>query len=206
MNPFLKTELEIINWLNKMQIRNYSIIPNENPQWSHCSFVVNVIGNVILKQEKLTHLPIQFCSIKGSFDISGNELTTLKGSPWEVYGPFYAHDNPLSNLDDAPQDVAEFSCSGEIILEAIVKLDCEIAFNFIHGEKNIEKLIPELKNLYTYDKTYQGWVFVDKISNRDNDRKLGNQKFKTFIASLMEKSRLEKQIINKESDTKQQKI
>lgn len=192
MHEFLKTEIEIKNWLNAMSVENYSIkkhiIPNNS------LFVVDIAQNVSLRQKQLSYLPIQFGLIRGSFDISDNSLTSLKGTPFEIVGPFYCHDNPLSSLDYAPKKAGVFSCSGELALKKMPSLECEINFDFIHCEKQVENIIPELKELYQYDATYKGWVLSYKINSQVH------KNVKTIIQSLIEKSRLEKNV-NQITDT-----
>jgi len=106
MNQFLNTKSEIIQWLDSMEIENYSIKPNDKHR-----FIVNVSGNVWLCGFKLRHIPVQFHSVNGNFNCSYNMLSTLKGCPQIVDGNFDCGDNKLTNLEHSPQTVGEdFIC------------------------------------------------------------------------------------------------
>ena len=77
--------------------------------------LINVNGNVSLVGEIIDHrynhlkkLPVQFGVVKqGLFNISGNKLTTLKGSPQKVEGSYFATDNDLTSLEFSPVEVTE---------------------------------------------------------------------------------------------------
>jgi len=62
---------------------------------------------VDLSGHGITKLPdyIKFNIIGGSFGISKNKLTTLKGCPRIVFGDFFANFNELTSLDYAPERV-----------------------------------------------------------------------------------------------------
>lgn len=97
------TKEEIVNWLNEMDIKKYVI--NED-------LTVDVNTNVYIKQKfKMFNLPIQFNTIKGSFVVRRNTLTTLKGFPYKVFGNFSCEANNLTNLEYAPYSVdGNFLC------------------------------------------------------------------------------------------------
>lgn len=175
---FIDNYDDVKAWLEEMNIDNYVI---------HDDLTVDA-NFINLSKKQLTHIPIQFGIIRGGFDISDNLLTSLKGSPSKTYGPYNCHDNPLTNLQYAPKEVAEFSCSGAIKLEGLYNLECDIRFGFIHSEKKLENVLLELKEFYHYDTRYQGWVFSYKI-NHDK------QNFNSFIESIIEKSKLELSIL-----------
>jgi len=60
----------------------------------------------------LTQLPVKFKEVKGHFDCSYNQLTSLKGCPIDVRGSFYCDNNELISLYDAPKRVGkDFNCS-----------------------------------------------------------------------------------------------
>jgi hypothetical protein len=71
---------------------------------------IDVDGNVILYDKRLTKLPLKF-SVSGYFACDHNQLTSLLGSPISVGSDFYCHDNRLTSLDGCPQSVGRvFSC------------------------------------------------------------------------------------------------
>lgn len=94
--PYLKNKADIVNWLEFMHVKNYHI---------HDDGVVDVDGKVRLFKEKLTYLPIQFGTVTGSFSCQGNQLTSLKGSPYSVGEDFICCDNQLTSLEFLPLQI-----------------------------------------------------------------------------------------------------
>ena len=98
----LKNKTDIKNWLNKCKVKNYTI--NDD-------FTVDVEGGVNLDYKKLTHIPVQFGSVTGSFYCMHNQLITLEGCPHIVGGDFSCSRNKLTNLLGSPKTVSgNFSC------------------------------------------------------------------------------------------------
>ena len=93
----LKTKEEIEEWLNKMQIKKYTI--NDD-------LTVDVDGYVNISRKNLTEIPFQFGKVYGYFDCSVNKLTSLKGCPIYVNGQFWCDMNKLKNLDNCPEHVS----------------------------------------------------------------------------------------------------
>lgn len=89
---------DIINWLQKYDIKNYTILSDSS---------VDVTGDVKLsgRLTNLFKLPINFNNVEGDFDISENELVSLEGSPKKVGGSFLAHKNELNSLKGGPKEV-----------------------------------------------------------------------------------------------------
>ena len=99
--------LRIINWLNEMEIENYSI----NDDLS-----VDVDGSVWLNNKGLNEIPVQFNKVINTFDCSHNQLTSLEGAPREVGGWFSCQNNQLTSLEGAPREVGMwFGCSNNKI-------------------------------------------------------------------------------------------
>ena len=68
--------------------------------------------NVDLRNYKLYQLPLKFGIVRGYFNCSYNNLTTLEGAPEKVAGYFYCHSNNLTTLEGAPKKVKRsFYCS-----------------------------------------------------------------------------------------------
>lgn len=66
------------------------------------------------EEPKLTTIPEKYngATIKGFFNCSNNNLTSLVGSPSLVHGSFYCANNQLTTLEGAPKDVEGFfQCS-----------------------------------------------------------------------------------------------
>jgi hypothetical protein len=112
--PKDKSEVEKI--LSLLGVKNYTI---------NGDLTVDVNGSVNLHMFEnkdayddedrgtLKSIPLQFRKVKGSFDCSGNQLTSLKGSPQSVGGAFFCNYNQLTSLEGAPQSVGEeFNCDG----------------------------------------------------------------------------------------------
>ena len=89
---------DIINWLQKYDIKNYTILSDSS---------VDVAGDVKLsgRLTNLFKLPINFNNVEGDFDISENELVSLEGSPKKVGGSFLAHKNELNSLKGGPKEI-----------------------------------------------------------------------------------------------------
>ena len=61
-------------------------------------------GNLYLSHKGLTELPdLSEVVVKGDFNCSGNQLTSLEGAPKEVGGSFYCSNNQLTSLVGLPQ-------------------------------------------------------------------------------------------------------
>lgn len=102
----LQTPEEIIAWLDEHQVKNYQIRKKTADEpFYYPAWVVDVNQSVDLRYKNLSELPVQFGSIQGFFDISGNALTSLKGSPYLVTDSFIAMNNQLQDLEFGPQRV-----------------------------------------------------------------------------------------------------
>ena len=114
----------IEDWLNEYNIKNYTI--NDD-------FTIDVDGDVNLVRKNLMEFPeyIQFGVVKGTFNCSGNRLTSLRGCPREVrLGNFLCNHNQLTSLEGVPKKVEKiFDCSNNKLtsLEGAPK---EVRWNF----------------------------------------------------------------------------
>jgi hypothetical protein len=73
---------------------------------------VDVNGDVNMDRMNLIKIPIKFGKVTGNFTCSGNQLTSLEGSPQSVRGDFYCSKNQLKSLKGSPQSVGgEFYCN-----------------------------------------------------------------------------------------------
>lgn len=105
-NSFLKTKEEITDWLDKYEIKNYTLL--ENPEYG---YVVNVKNNVILGGKNLNFIPVKFHEVEGYFHCHNNQLTTLEFCPISVEGSFSITANKLTSLKGCPTTVGDFYCS-----------------------------------------------------------------------------------------------
>jgi hypothetical protein len=104
MNKIFRHKHEIIQWLDKMNINLYTIEENKDPD-SDFKFVVSVRNNVYLVNKNLTHFPIQFGVIEGTFNCSQNKLTSLEGAPFNVRDDFICSNNQLTSLKYCPKKI-----------------------------------------------------------------------------------------------------
>jgi hypothetical protein len=73
---------------------------------------IDVNGDVYLRYEGLTELPLTFNRVDGYFNCGDNFLTRLKGSPKWVGGSFYCYNNRLTSLEGSPEYVTlDVDCS-----------------------------------------------------------------------------------------------
>ena len=87
---------------------------NTHGKWSvNRKGLVDVERNFWCASQGLENfLGIRFGKVGGNFVCSGNQLTTLEGSPRVVEGNFYCRNNQLRTLEGAPREVGEvFYCS-----------------------------------------------------------------------------------------------
>ena len=95
---------ELIKRLEKFSIKNYTI----NSDGS-----IDVNDNLDLQDLGLIEIPFNFRNVTGDFDLSYNELTSLKGCPKDVGGYFSCSENILINLIGGPVYVyGNYYCYG----------------------------------------------------------------------------------------------
>ncbi len=96
----LKTREEIMVWLDRMRIHNYTIRDD---------LTVDVDGNVDISAGWLYHIPVQFGVIFGDFNCAHNYLTNLKGSPRRCE-TFRCGHNEITGFEGAPEECKNFCC------------------------------------------------------------------------------------------------
>jgi len=110
-HQLLKKPEEITAWLNSMGIPGYQLKPD-----AKYGYVVNAYEEVDLSYKNLTHIPVQFGSIMGSFYCQHNQLTSLLGCPQSVDFVFDCSNNLLTSLEFAPNMTGDdFDCSHNCI-------------------------------------------------------------------------------------------
>ncbi len=101
-SKFPTDKKEIKKLCKKYKIKNYTINKNGT---------VDVDGDVVMVERKLTRLPLKFGKVSGHFDCYGNKLKSLEGAPKEVGGDFDCTWNKLTSLEGAPIEVGgDFDC------------------------------------------------------------------------------------------------
>jgi hypothetical protein len=101
---FLETKKEVINWLDAMRIKNYTVFDLKD-------FPIDVDGHVNISGKLLGEIPVNFRTVNGCFDCSENLLTSLQGSPSTVQD-FLCNNNELTSLKFSPKKIdGNFDCS-----------------------------------------------------------------------------------------------
>jgi hypothetical protein len=106
---FRSGESKIGKICQKYGIKNWSI---------NSDGLVDVDNDVFLYNKELTKFPLKFGKVTGYFTCHHNQLTTLKGCPYEVGGYFDCRVNKLTSLEFCPRRVGgEFWCARNNIRE-----------------------------------------------------------------------------------------
>jgi len=102
-NNILKNKQEIEDWLNTLEIENFTV---------NNDLTVDVDDNVDISDKNLTEIPVQFNKINGWFNCSGNkELKSLKGCPQIGITDFLCRDCDLRDLKGVPKEIkGRFEC------------------------------------------------------------------------------------------------
>ena len=84
-----------------------------NVSYTISNGIITVDDNLNIIDKGLTDLPdLRQVIVKGDFDCSNNQLTSLQYAPQTVTGDFYCNNNQLTSLQYAPQTVSGyFDCS-----------------------------------------------------------------------------------------------
>lgn len=87
--------------------------------WSYENRLVNISGSFDASYNHLKDLDgINFGIVEGDFDVSDNELTSLKGCPEEVTGDFLCSSNFLNSLEGGPKIVrGNYHCSNNDLFD-----------------------------------------------------------------------------------------
>jgi len=167
-----KTVIE--DWLKSYNVTNYFVTRR---------FMIDVYSNVDLVNKDLTNLPhyIQFRKILGSFNISHNKLTSLKGCPHRVKASFYCNNNELDSLEFGPIQVeGSYLChqnninSLKFLPEHINNLSC--SDNLLKTLKFIPEEIHG--DLHCHNNNL---ISIDDFPNRiDGDLYISFAKYKKF--------------------------
>ena len=120
-------KVEIENWCDEMNIRNYTI---------NSLGEIDVNGNVELVEKKFKELPYKFGTVTGYFSIKEcKNLISLKNCPDKV-GSFFAcsYNQKLDSLVGCPKEVEEDfwckSCKREFTIQEVKSL-CKVKRNII---------------------------------------------------------------------------
>jgi hypothetical protein len=108
----------MVNVVKITQLLNHYFDIGGNIQIDPITGVVDVRdgGVRLLRDNRIEQLPVQFGRVDGLFLCSGNQLTTLEGSPQHVGVLFHCDHNKLTDLKGAPTQVGGgFWCSNNML-------------------------------------------------------------------------------------------
>lgn len=125
----INTRQEIEEILDELVIQGYRI--NDD-------LTVDVNDDVDIGDLKAKVIPFQFGKVTGSFNCSGNELTSLKGCPTSVGRSFYCSNNKLVSLKGCPPSVVDFRCSNNLITDFDVKIET-LTFECLENKPTLTK-------------------------------------------------------------------
>jgi hypothetical protein len=136
----------IKEWLDQNFITNYRIKKDGT---------ISVYTSVNLNSQHLGNFPkyIQFDKIYGNFDISHNELTSMRGCPIYVKRSFWCVNNKLTSLEYAPKKVAELFCCWanpvKFTWKAIWRI-CEVGEEILadNGHKSVNTIIESVNEKF----------------------------------------------------------
>lgn len=138
---------------------------------------IDVMGDVNLRDKKLTQLPIKFNKVSGDFNCNINRLTSLIGSPSTVGGKFTCTSNlKLTSLEGGPSIVGgDFGCSANKISSLIgapssVGGDFYCSKNLISSFEGLPKHIG--KNIYFSPNAKLSYIYSDIQKELDIDFKI----------------------------------
>jgi hypothetical protein len=101
-------ERSIEDWCVEFNIKSFKINKDN---------IVSSKKDVELFKNQLEKIPIQFGIVGGNFNLSYNNLTSLKGSPRKVGVNFYCNNNHLKSLEYGPVKVGNnYDCSDNDLL------------------------------------------------------------------------------------------
>ena len=123
----------IYNWLDEHGIKNYTL--NDKGE-------IDVDGDVDLRKKGLKEFPsfIQFGVVKGFFDCSYNNLTSLKGAPDKIKGYFDCRSNNLESLEGAPKEVEKYFICCTNKLTTLVGAPERVGWSFDCSHNNLTTL------------------------------------------------------------------
>ena len=135
MTNFYTDEQQIIDWLDKYEVKNYTLVPNEQ-----YGFAVNLNGNVNLSNKSLINIPIKFGEVTGSFYSYNNQLTSLEFCPETVGDSFWCSSNKLTSLEFCTQNIGiNFDC-GDNKLTSLEFCPQTVAGSFNCNSNNLTSL------------------------------------------------------------------
>jgi len=113
-------------------------------EWKYKDGKIYVEGNFDASNKKLGNLEnledFNFSEVTGDFDVSSNNLKSLKGGPENVNGDFNCSSNLLESLEFSPKSAGSFYASNNFIFS--LKGIPVNSYEYILAGNNIESLDP----------------------------------------------------------------
>lgn len=104
-HELFREKQNIEQWLEDCCIENYHLIKDE-----YYGYTVNC-KDVELSHKNIQHLRVKFNVCRGYFNVSHNELVSLKGSPKKVDKYFDCSHNKIKSLEYSPEIVKNLICN-----------------------------------------------------------------------------------------------
>jgi len=95
-NQMFTNHKEIKDWLDKMNIRNYTI---------NSDLTVDVDGNINIRFKNLKYIPVKFRTLKGILNCSFNNLKSFDNLPTNIGSDFYCSNNKFTSFINSPKEV-----------------------------------------------------------------------------------------------------
>ena len=92
-----KTRMSIEEWLEGFEDIEYEIHEDNSVSITY--------GSLELREMIDGYIPVQFREVYADFNISGNGITSLKGSPSIIGDSFYCANNKLKTLEFCPKEI-----------------------------------------------------------------------------------------------------
>lgn len=125
---------------------------------------VDVTGNfkMIMTDTKSILDVAQFGKVSGYFDVRGNKLTSLEGSPSSTGGLFSCANNPITTLEHSPEKVGGNFDAQRCKLTSLKGLSKEIG-----GTLNVQKnpTVFKVKDILGMTKIDKNKVIVEEIED-----------------------------------------
>lgn len=130
MISFYTNKKDIINWLEKYGVKNYTLISDNKYGFVvdvGCDVTIKSSGNIPIKFNEINgFLSCRNCDlesldfapkiINGSFDCTHNKLTSLESSPEIIRGSFNCYGNEIKSLKGCTKEVSHFDCSNNELI------------------------------------------------------------------------------------------
>lgn len=147
---FFQTYKTTKDWLDFYHIKKYTI---------NKDLTVDVDGSVDLHHQNLQKICVKFNIVQGNFEISNNDLTSLKGSPYIVLSNFICSNNHLINLEFSPNIIRNGISAYSNKFENINDLSPSAFIQTIKsGKVWIKELPKEIKDNY-----FRYWIEKEPI-------------------------------------------